>query len=368
MKVIIVGGGVIGCSIAYHLAKKGADAVVVDAGKIGGEASSVAAGILTVVTDNPVFDALAAMSLKSLAMFPDFVREIEEASGIATGFRRAPLMRLAGSAEGARNLRKTLEFCRVAGVHAEWLDSASAVNGEESGLRFTGYGAVLAPGEAQITSPAYVQALFKAGERSGIKFMENNPVYGIEESGGRVRGVRLASGALEGDEVVLASGAWSKSVAKLCRAHVPVEPVKGQIHHAQVRAELLRHIVYLGSNYLCQRPGDEFLLGTTFERAGFSRGVNERASSELLDWACELLPALSHVEFKKTTVNFRPATPDEKPILGPAPGLTGLWVAAGHYRKGIILSPWTGRWMAEALVQGKLPEELDPFKPGRFSS
>jgi glycine oxidase len=346
---VVVGGGVIGLSCAWRLAQRGGRVAVVDRSSPPSGATRVAAGMLAPVGELAFGEPeLLKMTLAAADLYPDFVAELEAASGASTGFVRRGALHIALDRDEAAELRRVHELQRSLGLGAEWLPPRRCRE-LEPGLTPSFNGGVHAPDEGAVDPRALVQALLQAlaAEEADLRF-EADVVEALTE-GGRIAGVRTAAGEeLRADAVVLAAGAWSGQAGWLPpEARPPVRPVKGQI--LELRAPdgsaPCERIVASERIYAVPRPDGRLIVGATVEEQGFDTAVTAGGVHELLREAYRLLPDVAEMELIETAAGLRPGTPDNLPLAGPSP-LDGLLWATGHYRNGILLAPLT----ADAIV------------------
>lgn len=340
--VVVVGAGIVGCSIAYELAKTGRRVVVVERGGIGREASWAAGGILTPVHLADYPSALADLCVLAQDRYADFVAEL----GTDPEFRETGMLLLVRDEEDERAARGLEEWKRSRGQPAER---------RSDGLFLADI--------RQVRNPRLTRAIAEAATRLGAEFRTGAPVTGFLRVPGRVHGVRTPGADIHADTTVLAAGAWSGDEAARLGIALPVRPVKGQILLTE-SPDPPPHIVLHKEQYLVPRADGKILIGSTLEDAGFDKSVTVGAAAFLLRRAVEMWPALESAPLLGSWAGLRPGTPDRLPYIGRAPGWDGLIVAAGHYRNGILLGPVTGSLVRE-LVEGRTPPELAPFRLDR---
>jgi glycine oxidase len=180
-----------------------------------------------------------------------------------------------------------------------------------------------------------------------------------------VTGVRTLNGSLRAERFLLASGAWTEALLEQVGWRPGIRPIRGQIALLNSRAPLFRRILLWGARYLVPRPDGRVLIGSTEEDAGFDKRTTAGAVSELLSLACDLVPGLSEAHLERCWAGLRPGSPDGLPFLGRVPGLDNLFVAAGHFRAGLQLSPATGLVMHELLLGRATTVALEPFRLDR---
>jgi glycine oxidase len=347
---VIVGGGVVGLCCAWRATRKGARVAVVERLRPPAGATRVAAGMLAPVGELAFGEPeLLKMTLAAAELYPDFVAELEAASGLSVGYRRDGALHLALDRDEAAELRRVHELQRSLELGAEWLPPRRCRE-LEPGLTSSLNGGVYAPGEASIDPRALSATLLAALEvEDGAELLLGTGVEGALLDGERVAGVRTEAGAeLRAESVVLATGAWSGQADWLPEAaRPPVRPVKGQVLELRARDGVVpcTRIVASERVYLVPRPDGRLIAGATVEEQGFDTAVTAGGVHELLREAYRLLPEVAEMELVEAAAGLRPGTPDNLPRVGPSP-VEGLLWATGHYRNGILLAPLA----ADALV------------------
>ncbi|HEX4207777.1 MAG TPA: glycine oxidase ThiO [Ktedonobacteraceae bacterium] len=364
--VAIIGGGVIGCAIAYYLRKLGRDVTVFDRGLIGGEASSAAAGLLAPLGHLAGPGPFTNLLLASHALFPALVDELEEASGVRVDYERSGTFYLLQDSEDAENFKARLQGIDLADYHLQWLTGAETCK-QEPLLHDAIYGALYVPEEA-IIRPAYlVKAFVTAATRAGARFVEHTEITGIERQGAKVTAVRTNKQTLiHCRHVVFTAGAWGAMYGKLLDLTIPVSPLRGQILTLHQPATPLRHIVFDNDFYLAPRPDGTVVVGATREQAGFEKHLTAGGIAHVLATAIRLAPQLAQAEIDQMWLGLRPCSPDGQPILGPVDCWENVTVATGHSGLGILLSPITGQSIAHLIATGDAPEIICPFALSRF--
>jgi glycine oxidase len=349
---VVIGGGVIGLACAWRAAQRGASVAVVERERPPAGATRVAAGMLAPVGELAFGEPeLLKLTVAAAEIYPDFVAELEAASGLSTGHAASGALHVALDRDEAAELRRVHELQRSLGLGAEWLPPRRCRE-LEPGLTPSFNGGVHAPGEAAVDPRALSAALLAALEAEEVALFTET---GVEEplfAGERIVGVRTESGEeLRAANVVLAAGAWSGRAEWLpAEGRPPVRPVKGQILELRSRegAAPCERIVASERVYLVPRPDGRLIVGATVEEQGFDTAVTAGGVHELLREAYRLLPEVAEMELVEAMAGLRPGTPDNLPLVGPAP-IEGLIWATGHYRNGILLAPLTARTVAEQL-------------------
>jgi glycine oxidase len=358
--VVLVGGGVMGCASALALAEAGARVMVLERSVPGAEASSAAAGILGAQTEAHEEGAFTELALLSRSRYADFAEKLRTSAGIDVGYRACGVLRVALDAPGRGKLEEEVAWQARRGLEVEHLDGEGvqklepALAAVAGGVRFSR--------DARVDPPLLLKALHISAAAKGARFRSGTYVRSIEETAGRVRGVRLEDGSrIESAHVVVAAGSWSTLVGGLPLEGGAVRPARGQIVELDAGAPILRSVIFGPACYLVPRDDGRVLVGSTLEFVGYRREVTARAVHDLLGAAIALVPTLADASLGRTWSNFRPYTPSGNPLLGPT-RVEGLWLATGHHRNGILLAPITAE-IIRALVTGERPPvDLAPFR------
>ncbi len=349
---VVVGGGIVGLSCAWRLARRGAVVAVIDRAAPPAGATRVAAGMLAPVGELAFGEAdLLEMTLAAAALYPDFVAELEAASGVSTGYARHGALHVALDRDEAAELRRVHELQRSLELGAEWLPPGRC-RALEPGLTPSFHGGVHAPQEAAVDPRALAAALVGALESEGAELLFETEAEAALFDGKRLGGVRTnADEELRTETTILAAGAWSGQAEWLPdEGRPPVRPVKGQILELRARdgGAPCERIVASERVYLVPRPDGRLIAGATVEEQGFDTAVTAGGVHELLREAYRLLPDIAEMELVEAAAGLRPATADNLPLVGPSP-LEGLFWATGHYRNGILLAPLAAKILAERL-------------------
>lgn len=364
MKILIVGGGVIGCATALELAKAGCAVTVLERATPGAEASGAAAGILTPLGES-ADTAMAKLALESWRRYPGVVRELRERTGIDVEYVTRgtvyPLITVADVRAAEARLRH--DWAAEIGVEA-W--DAADVRSRAPALATTVRGAMFVRGEHWVDNQRLVVAYAQAAVDAGVALMTGAAVSRVVVEDGHARGAIVDGEPYEADAVLLAAGAWTGELAASFGGRLRVEPRKGQMIALNHVPPVLAHAIHGPDVYLIPRASGELLIGATVEKVGFQRGVTAAGISGLLTSAIALVPGLAPLPISRTWAGFRPWAPDSLPILGPWPGIDGLFVATAHYRNGILLAPITAQLMAEWMTHGSPSLDVKDFLPSRF--
>lgn len=363
--VIVIGGGIIGCAIAYAVAKAGLRVRLIERGEPGREASHAAAGMLAPQSEalhepqGPFFELCRA----SLQLYPDFVAEIEAVTGLSVDYRREGAVFLASDFTEGEILAAAYEKQKAAGLTVEDL-TAEDVRHLEPALSGAIQMGLFLPEDHQVDNRKLTDALVLAAQRQGVDLVTGWPVLGLVREGDRVVGVRTNRERYAAAVTINCAGAWAATVDPERYPSPPVKPIRGQILVLQARAPLLEHVVHSAHCYIVPRRDGRLLIGSTMEDVGYERRVTAEALLRLLTAARQVLPAIEQCTFVEAWAGFRPDTPDHLPILGEAE--PGLLIATGHFRNGILLAPITARLIVELITSGRTSRDLAPFHPHRF--
>ena len=342
--VAIIGGGVIGCSIAFELAAENRSVVVLDRQHLGREASWAAAGMLSPGPDNAETVHYGDLALESFRLYPKFVAAVEGASGKSTGFvRQGTIQIFPGSHGDADRVKMAGEYSRL-GLPLEPISFEAARKLEES-LGPAAQVAAWLPEEALVDPRALTDALFEAGRRRNVEFRSGSPVTSLLLEGHRCSGVMAGGQRVSAKHVVAAAGSFCAAIERLA-PYAPTHPVRGQMLALRSQNLKLKHVVRSEKGYLVPRLDGRIIAGSTLENAGFDKHVSPGGIKKILDAVLELVPGLASAEIIETWAGLRPGTPDHLPILGPT-DIEGLLVATGHYRNGILLAPVTAKLLRE---------------------
>lgn len=365
--VVIIGGGVMGCAAAHELCQRGVKVTVLERSVPGAEASSAAAGILGGQVEAHGPGPLTELGLASRKLYPAFVRNLEAASSVAIGYRRAGVLKVAFSSARLSELERELGWQKRAKLPLA-RRSASALRKQQPALSRELKGGIWFEQDALLDPRALLAALRVAAERAGARFRSGSVVQRVAEHAGRAVGVELEDGSVvRGSHVVLAAGSWTSPLLPASVAAPRVVPARGQIVELTTSTPLLSSVVFGPDCYLVPRADGRVLIGSTLEFVGFRRGVTAGAVAKLLDAAIRLVPALAEADLTGSWSSFRPYTKDELPLLGPG-ALPGLILMSGHYRNGILLAPISAQIVAACVLGKKPPLDLGPFSPNRGTS
>jgi glycine oxidase len=364
--VVVVGGGVIGLAVAYYLAREKMAVTLVERGSVGREASWAAAGYLSFQGSSNRPGPRLELTRTSARMYDAWIGELGELTPADTGFWRSGLLELNVDDAEVREAKERATWQRAAGYAVEWLDETS-VRRRQPALapELPVRGALLFPEVAQVRPPRLLKALAEAVRRLGVNIREYSAAVGLARSGDRVAGVSLASGeSIPAPIVVNAAGSWASQLAPEMAA-MPIRPIKGTIVLLEVAAQPSREILVSAAGSLYPRADNKLLLGATMEDVGYDRRVKLEAVQTLVQQALSLVPGLRDANLITAWTGLRPYSHDNVPYLGAVPDLEGAFVAAGHYRSGILLAPITGVLLKEMILGQASTLPMEPYQMSR---
>ncbi|BBD57798.1 thiazole synthase [Nostoc sp. HK-01] len=351
--VLIIGGGVIGLAIAVELKLRGTNVTVL-CRDFQAAATHAAAGMLAPDAEIIQDEIMGKLCRRSRALYPEWTRKLEDLTGINTGYWACGIL---------APVYQQPESPAACNSPAYWLDQA-AIHQYQPGLGNDVVGGWWYPEDAQVDNRALAQALWTAAKSLGVEIQENITVEGLIQQQGQVIGVQTNTGVIRASHYVLAAGAWSNQLLPL-----PVTPRKGQMLSVRLPdfvPELpLRRVLFGENTYIVPRRNRSIILGATSEDVGFTPNNTPAGIQSLLQQAIRLYPQLQDYSIQEFWWGFRPATPDELPILGTS-HCENLTLATGHYRNGILLAPVTAALIADLICEHKSDPILAHFHYSRF--
>src|SRR6266700_2247583 len=366
--VIVVGAGIVGCSVAYHLGKSGLHVALLDKGSVAGEASQAAAGMLAPLGNEEPDHPLQQLGIAAVHYYDGLDKQLKQETGIDIGLIDVPMLRLAFDEQSVVHLETLLTRYQQVLPGLQWLEGSAARESEPL-LAENVLGALLSPYERNVQAALVTLAYAHAAVSSSVHVVEGCLVGPLICQGQQVVGVGTTQGPLHAEIVVLAAGAWATQWHRKTPGP-PIFPAKGQMMALQATPGVrLRHTVQAyGIGGIVPKADGTIYVGATVEHVGFDRAVTPAGLATLLTALATLTPDLNKARFVRVWSGLRPGSADGLPLIGPSQSLQGLWIAGGHFRDGILLGPLTGHIVAE-LIQGHstpfgLP--LNAFDPDRF--
>jgi len=356
--VLIIGGGVIGLSIAYEAAGRGLSVVLFEQGPLGSEASWAGAGIVPAGGDVNSGSPVHRLQSAANRLWPALSDELREKTGIDNGY-----VRCGGLSMFHLNQRDELQSqsdeWRRTGIEFEVLDADGLQRCEPQVMMGGALLACRVPGVCQLRNPRHLRALINACAQCGVELRSGEPVAEIRQSNGRIEGITTATGRYSAGQYVVASGAWSGPLLAQCGFSAEIVPVRGQIVLLTTPLLPFTHIVEHGARYLVPRPDGRILIGSTEEWVGFNKATTSAGVEGLLRFAIGLVPALAEARFEKAWSGLRPHAKRGMPYVGRLPGHDNVLVATGHFRGGLSLSPITARLVGQLLTGTRTDLPLD---------
>ncbi len=365
MKVVVIGGGIIGCLTACFLKQRGADVMVLERGAIGQEASWAGAGILCPIHPWLYPDSFTHLMDASLAMYPDFRVQLEADTGISIEWKKSGLLVPFFDDDKRKHWQPALDWSERFNWDIEQLDTVQTLELELT-LSPQVTKSLLWPEVAQLRNPRLLKAVRVWMEKLGVELHENTEVTSLLSKQGAVTGVQCADAQkFHADHVLLASGSWSGELAKQLGFTLPIKPVKGQIVLLKGAVGLMKSIVKHDDAYFVPRADGRILVGASMEFVGFERGNTEQVTDQLMASMKKIAPGLKDLEVEHQWMGFRPGSPDGLPYLGHVPNVKGLWVASGHYRNGVALAPITAEIMSRKILGEYVDVDCSDFSVDR---
>jgi glycine oxidase len=366
--VLIVGGGIIGSSIAFELSQRKLSVAVLDRQELLREASWAAAGMLSPAPDCPAAIPLVPLGRASLALYPRYVAAIEEASSLRTGYRADGAIETLCHGDAERELSTLVALHHGLGLACEPLPLDEAVEMEPA-LGRDVRAAALLPDEATVNTRRLTAALLAAAENSGVTLLPGVEAIALVRDGNRCTGVKTSVGkTFSAAHVVFAAGCWTSRISEIVH-YAPTIPVRGQMAALVHAGKPIRRVLRSERGYIVPRDFGSpqmLVVGSTLEHVGYEKGVTSGGMEKIFSGVNELVPDLARAEITDTWSGLRPGTPDQLPILGPT-DREGLLLATGHYRNGILLAPVTARLIAEWITERRTSLSWEEFSPLRFT-
>ena len=352
--VVIIGGGVIGLTIARALALQGVrDVCLVERATLGAEASFAAAGMLLPQVEADAQDDFFTLACQSRDLYPSFAAALLEETGIDIELDTTGTLYLALTEHDQQEIERRYDWQSRAGLTIEFLSVAEARELEPCVSDAT-LGALLFPNDIQVENRRLLSALANSVNKLGVGIVTQTNVASLIIQGNGVSGVQTNRGRIECSVAVIASGSWTSFIKTSSPCKIPeIEPVRGQMVCLDAKPQLTRHVIYSPRGYLVPRRDGRLLAGSTSERVGFAKCVTAGGISTILRNALEISPAISTLPIVDTWAGLRPMSADGLPVLGRCDEIDGLFYATGHYRNGILLAPLTGELVSKAIVSSK---------------
>ena len=365
--VIIVGGGVIGCSIALRLAQAGLNTLIIEKSFLGAEASTAAAGMLAPQLESEHPSPFTDLCIKSRSLYPAFAEELRHLTGRDVGYLPCGAFHLAFAEEELRKQAEKSKWQLAQGYRNKSITRRELLEAQPQSSDAC-LGALHFPDEGQVDPRLLMEALVDAVGRAGVSTRVGE-VQALLQQGTRCTGVEVDHAPLYAAAVVVAAGAWSSCIAHTGLSAAAVAPLRGQMALLEMPERPFTAILASNKGYVVPRGGatSKVLAGSTMEFAQFEKRLTAGGLSSILRMAIELSPKLAFASVVNTWVGLRPTTPDHLPILGSGP-IEGLLFATGHHRNGVLLAPITAEIVADIIVKRISHSSLTPFRWDRFQN
>jgi sarcosine oxidase, subunit beta len=365
--VAIVGGGVMGCSLAYHLARKGVDVLLLERGQLGSGSTARNAGGVRQQFSSEVN---VRIGMRSVALLKNFEAEV----GVPADFRQVGYLMLLTRPQEVEDFHQLMDLWHRLGLtEARWLSTAEiggmvpALNVEEV------LGATFCPTDGIASPDAVTMGYAGAARRLGARLREGTEVTAIDVSGGRVTGVRTPAGEVSTRVVFDCAGPWSKAVGLLAGVEVPVEPYRRHIWVTDNIPEISRQTpmtVDFTTSFYFHPEGDGMLFGMSDREEGptFSTEINDGFLERVTEVGLHRLPVLERAGIKTAWAGLYEVTPDHQAILGPVTEVEGFWCACGFSGHGFMQAPAVGEQLAQLLTEGRSEIDLSALSHARFAA
>jgi glycine oxidase len=353
--VIVVGGGVIGLSTAWELASHGATVKVIEQGQIGREASWAGAGMLPPGKLAGETSGEGRLRALSCELWPEWTQSLRDSTGIDNGYQNCGAIEVSFD----HSLKVEANAWESSGNNVEFLTDERRRHFEPA-ISADIKDAYRLDEFCQVRNPRHLKALAAACAEAGVEFLEGTPVCGWRMLEGRVTHVRTTGDDHAAGQFVICSGAWSRQLTQEAGVPLNVEPMRGQIVLLRCSPLPFRHVIQDGARYLVPRADGRILIGSTEERVGFVKQNTVDGVQSLLQFAKSVVPALASAEIERTWSGLRPYSGREEPFITRLPTHENLFVAAGHFRSGLQMSPGTAV-LVRQMLQGQ--ESSIPMSP-----
>ena len=372
--VIIIGAGVVGCTVAYELAKAGARVQVLETRAPGRGATRASAGILAPFIEGHGSAILRDLGTRSLGMYDGFIARLREDLAPAEGesprdlpYQRTGTFEMAMSDEDAERLRTLSSTLNGLGVESRWVDPVAFAEVEPNASP-EARGALLIPTHGYVGVTALTLAAMDAARKLYARFKSETGAIRISTlPSGRVA-VKTSRATWEADRVILAAGSWSSNITVEGADTVPVKPIRGQLLQLQAAPGVMNRVVWGPGGYLVPWVDGSVMVGSTVEDVGFDESHTDEAVTRLRDMAVSLVPCLETAPMVDVRTGLRPKGPDDVPMLGPSRVIPGLIYATAHYRNGVLFVPLTAQLVTDIVFDRAADPALDHLKPSRFGN
>ena len=366
--VIVVGAGLVGAAAAYECAKAGAKVILIDKNSLGSGASGNSAAMLELQIDAYRGDPFYSLAKASHDLFPALIRDLTAETGIDTGYEPCSIMQVAMNPEEAVALDVECERQSRLGLRARWLTPTQVAN-HVPDLTQSIYGAALFHEDGNVNGLAFLQALCAGAEKAGAELIFNAGDVHLLLDDKRVVGVQVGAAKMLAPKIILAAGAWIDALLAPLSIQLGVTPVRGQLVVFETPTRVLPFPIYTKTGgYLTPKKEGVTLAGSTVEHVGFDASSTVEGRERILNLVRSLYPKLLRYPIRTVTAGLRPKSPDDLPLLGVLPDHSNVFVASGHYRNGVLLSPISGKLAQLFALDQSIPSTFHVFSPERLFS
>jgi glycine oxidase len=365
-EILIIGGGVIGLTIARELHKKGFRRItILERGEIGKESSYAAAGMLAPQAETDKTDDFFRFCSESNQLYPQFTAELFDETDVDIELDRSGTLYLAFTDKDVKEIRQRFQWQKSAGLQVEHL-SAQETRQAEPFVSPDVLESLFFPNDWQVENRKLLHALQKYCELYGIEIRERAEIKSLLTENGTIIGAETEKEKFSAGKVVLATGAWTSLIKADTFILPKIKPLRGQMISFYTAKRIFSKVIYSPRGYIVPRADGRVLAGATVEDAGFDKSVNAEGIDFVREHALEIAPSLVNLEIQDTWAGLRPFAADGLPIVGAISEIENLLIATAHYRNGILLAPLTAKILAEKIAENKDSDYMDVFSPNRF--
>ena len=352
--VLVVGGGVVGCSIAYYLTRRDLDVALIDAGFCPSSTTRASLGVLTHFNggDNPY----SAFYRDGHSSYPQLAEELRSETGLDIGWRAPGGIDLIFTDEDEQEAAELLRFNKERGCPAELVDGAG-LRELEPRVSSRARGGLYFPGDHRVDPAGVSQALLCAAAQRGARISQGEALETIVQATDEGVIVGTSSGTREADFLVLAAGSWTRSLGELLGARIPVRPIRGQ-HGRFAGGDAARHILRYGGRHVVP-DGSRLIVGSTVEEVDFEANTTSEAARSFETVCGEVLELKP--ELLEQRAGLRPKPKGGRPLIGPLNEYPRVFAATGHYKNGVLLGPVTGQVVSEWIAEGRPSRDMGRF-------
>jgi glycine oxidase len=365
--ILIIGGGVIGLSIAEALSRRGIKPIVLEKGDFGREASWAGAGYLSLKAAALAGGSFLDFSVFSLRMFEQWTDLLWHDSGTDPEYRLGPAWEAVFDAVEEEQLKNLFECLQGANLSVEW-KTGEEVRKMEAEISPEVFAGIYMPNQGRLRPPRLMRALRILLEKRGVELRDHSLVTGFVVEGGRVKGVKTSQTVISADAVVLAAGAWSGQIGEHAGLKIPVRPLRGQTVLFSTGNELLQSVLSTPLVTLVPRLDGHIHATAGFEDAGFNKNTTLKGLEKIESNAHRVLPGLRLAKMEARWSGLLPGSADDMPFLGPVSGIEGLYLACGHGAHGYLLAPATGLFLDQILRGEETDIPMEHFALNRVSA